>query len=97
MNAQTDTLAEGNDLLSSFVDVFRELPQKQQVILSLYYFQGMEQRHVAETMGITSSQVSHEHTAAVMYIRSRMIDYFSVIPPSSSGYYICNRSLPNAE
>jgi len=52
--------------------VIAELPQKEQQVLSLYYFEELTMKEVGVVLGIGESRVSQIHSLAVVRLRSRM-------------------------
>ncbi len=52
--------------------VIGELPEKEQQVLSLYYFEELTMKEVGAVLGIGESRVSQIHSLAVVRLRSRM-------------------------
>jgi RNA polymerase sigma factor for flagellar operon FliA len=52
--------------------VIAELPDKEQQILALYYFEELTMKEVGAVLGIGESRVSQIHSLAVVRLRSRM-------------------------
>jgi RNA polymerase sigma factor for flagellar operon FliA len=48
----------------------RQLPQMQQKVLALYYFEDLRLREIAEVFGLTESRISQIHSQAILAIRS---------------------------
>ena len=61
--------AEMKDLLAK---VIAELPEKEQQVLALYYFEELTMKEVGSVMGIGESRVSQIHSLAVVRLRSRL-------------------------
>lgn len=53
-------------------DAVRELPEREQLVLSLYYDEGFTLAEIGDVLGVTESRVSQIHTKAVLVLRSRM-------------------------
>jgi RNA polymerase sigma factor for flagellar operon FliA len=47
-----------------------QLPEVQRKVLSLYYFEDLRLREIADVFGVTESRISQIHAAAVLSIRS---------------------------
>lgn len=62
-----------NDMLARASEVIRALPQDQQVVLALHYYEALEIRSVAQELGITESRASQLHTKAVLTIRQALL------------------------
>jgi RNA polymerase sigma factor FliA len=52
--------------------VIAELPDKEQQVLSLYYFEELTMKEVGAVLGIGESRVSQIHSLAVVRLRSRL-------------------------
>jgi RNA polymerase sigma factor FliA len=50
----------------------RSLPDREKLVLSLYYDEGLTLSEIADVLGVTESRVSQIHTKAVLHLRSRM-------------------------
>lgn len=50
----------------------RSLPDREKLVLSLYYDEGLTLGEIGEVLGVTESRVSQIHTKAVLHLRSRM-------------------------
>jgi RNA polymerase sigma factor for flagellar operon FliA len=63
--------SEMQDLLAR---VIAELPDKEQQVLALYYFEELTMKEVGVVLGIGESRVSQIHSLAVLRLRSRLGD-----------------------
>jgi RNA polymerase sigma factor for flagellar operon FliA len=61
--------SEMKDLLAK---VIGELPEKEQQVLSLYYFEELTMKEVGAVLGIGESRVSQIHSLAVVRLRARL-------------------------
>jgi RNA polymerase sigma factor for flagellar operon FliA len=52
--------------------VVAELPEKEQQVLTLYYFEELTMKEVGAVLGIGESRVSQIHSLAVVRLRSRL-------------------------
>ena len=52
------------------------LPQKERLVLTLYYYEELTMREIAEIMNYTESRISQLHTQAVLCMRRYLRDYF---------------------
>jgi RNA polymerase sigma factor FliA len=50
----------------------RKLPEREKLVLSLYYDEGLTLAEIGGVLGVTESRVSQIHTKAVLQLRSRM-------------------------
>ncbi len=54
------------------VDCIKNLPEKEKLVISLYYFEDLTMKEIGEIMGYTESRISQMHTKAVMSIRAKL-------------------------
>jgi RNA polymerase sigma factor FliA len=57
--------------------VIAELPEKEQHVLALYYFEELTMKEVGAVLGIGESRVSQIHSLAVVRLRSRLEEVLS--------------------
>jgi RNA polymerase sigma factor FliA len=53
-------------------DEIRRLPERERIVLMLYYHDELKLRQIAEVLGLTESRVSQIRTKAIRTLRSRM-------------------------
>jgi RNA polymerase sigma factor for flagellar operon FliA len=49
-----------------------KLPERQKLVLSLYYHEDMNMKEIARTLGITEARICQIHSQAVLNLRSLM-------------------------
>ena len=54
------------------VDAIEELPEKERLVLTLYYYEELTMREIGLTLGVVESRVSQIHSGAVRRLRSVM-------------------------
>ena len=52
------------------------LPEKQRLVLSLYYYEDLNLKEIGEVLEVTESRVSQLHTQAVLWLRRKLKNYF---------------------
>ena len=57
------------DILMRHID---ELPEKQKLVLSLYYYEDLNLKEIGRILDVTESRVSQLHTQAVVKLRSKL-------------------------
>jgi RNA polymerase sigma factor FliA len=62
-------LSEMEHILGTEID---RLPEKQKIVLSLYYYEDMNMKEIAETLGITEARVSQIHSQAILSLRTHV-------------------------
>lgn len=60
---------EVRDLLADRIDT---LPDKERMVVSLYYFKGMTMKEVGNLLGVTESRVSQLHSSAIKKLRGQI-------------------------
>jgi RNA polymerase sigma factor for flagellar operon FliA len=63
---------EDQELRQIMRDEIRKLPEREKLVLSLYYDEGFTLAEIGEVLGVTESRVSQIHTKSVLHLRSRM-------------------------
>lgn len=53
-------------------DTISSLPQKERLVVSLYYYEDLNMKEIGSILGITESRVCQIHTKAVLRLRSRL-------------------------
>jgi len=64
------------ELKKVIADGIKALPSKEQMVVSLYYYDGLTLREIGEIMGLTESRVSQIHTKIIMKLRTKFTSYF---------------------
>lgn len=52
------------------------LPDKEKLLISLYYYEELTMKEIGKVMGYTESRISQMHTQAIYRLRSKLNDYF---------------------
>ncbi len=66
-----DILGE-DQFRSALVEAIKTLPERDQMVMSLYYEQELNLREIGEVLGVTESRVCQLHTQAVSRLRSKL-------------------------
>ncbi|MBT3983773.1 MAG: FliA/WhiG family RNA polymerase sigma factor [Bacteriovoracaceae bacterium] len=53
-------------------DGIKSLPEKQRLVLSLYYYEDLNLKEIGQVLDVTESRVSQLHTQAVLKLRARL-------------------------
>ncbi len=48
------------------------LPERERIVIGLYYYEGLTLKEIGEVLGVTESRVSQLHTKAVLRLRGRV-------------------------
>jgi len=57
-------------------DAINRLPDRERLVLTLYYFEGLTLAEIGEVLGVTESRVCQIHAKSVMSLRNRMVDAY---------------------
>lgn len=63
------------DMTAQLSHVISGLPQKERLVLSLYYEQDLNLKEIGEVLGVSESRVSQIHSQATHRIKSRLTDF----------------------
>jgi RNA polymerase sigma factor for flagellar operon FliA len=63
---------DATDLKDRVADAIARLPEREKLVIALYYYENLTLREIGEVLGVTESRISQLHTKAVLRLRSRM-------------------------
>lgn len=66
------TKFEANELTSLLAEAIEELPEKERLVLSLYYYEEFTMKEIGALLGVNESRVSQLHTKATLRLRGRL-------------------------
>ena len=56
----------------TLADAISRLPEREKLVVTLYYYEELTLREIGEVLGVTESRVSQLHTKAILRLRSRL-------------------------
>jgi RNA polymerase sigma factor for flagellar operon FliA len=65
---------DATDLKDRIADAIARLPEREKLVVALYYYENLTLREIGEVLGVTESRVSQLHTKAVLRLRGRMAE-----------------------
>ena len=65
-------LVDQAELRDRFADAIAALPEREKLVVALYYYENLTLREIGEVLGVTESRVSQLHTKAVLRLRSKL-------------------------
>ena len=65
-------LFELSEMRGQLATAIERMPEREEVVLTLYYFENFTLAQIGEVLKVTESRVSQLHTRAVLQLRSRM-------------------------
>ncbi len=66
------TTINDKDLKLKLMKYIKDLPEKQRLVLSLYYYEDLNLKEIGKILGVTESRVSQLHTQAMIRLRSKL-------------------------
>jgi RNA polymerase sigma factor for flagellar operon FliA len=63
---------DATELKDRMADAIARLPEREKLVVALYYYENLTLREIGEVLGVTESRVSQLHTKAVLRLRSRL-------------------------
>ena len=58
--------------LDRLADAIARLPEREKLVVALYYYENLTLREIGEVLGVTESRVSQLHTKAVLRLKARL-------------------------
>jgi RNA polymerase sigma factor for flagellar operon FliA len=55
-------------------DAINRLPERERLVVTLYYYEGLTLAEIGSVLGVTESRICQIHTKSVMSLRNRMIE-----------------------
>ena len=65
-------LVDQCELRDRIADAIAALPEREKLVVALYYYENLTLREIGEVLGVTESRVSQLHTKAVLRLRSKL-------------------------
>ena len=63
---------EDDETKAALLRVVHELPERDRVVIALYYFEGLTLSEIGQVLGVSESRVSQLHTRATMVLRTKL-------------------------
>jgi RNA polymerase sigma factor for flagellar operon FliA len=67
-------LLDATELRETLADAIARLPEREKIVVALYYYDGLTLREIGEILGVTESRVSQLHTKAILRLKGRLQD-----------------------
>jgi RNA polymerase sigma factor for flagellar operon FliA len=61
-----------SEVKDRLTEAIGSLPEREQLVVALYYYENLTLREIGEVLGVTESRVSQLHTKAVMRLKSHL-------------------------
>ena len=66
-----DIIEQGEEI-EAVVDALKKLPERERILLSLYYYEGLTLKEIGLVLGVTESRVSQLHGRALSLLRAEI-------------------------
>jgi RNA polymerase sigma factor for flagellar operon FliA len=63
---------EVEEMRHILADAINRMPEREKIVLTLYYYEGLTLAEIGQVLGVTESRVCQIHTKAVLQLRSRV-------------------------
>jgi len=60
------------ELREAMADSIARLPEREKLVITLYYYEELTLREIGEVLGVTESRVSQLHTKAILRLKARL-------------------------
>jgi RNA polymerase sigma factor for flagellar operon FliA len=67
-----EKIVDASELKDRVAEAIARLPERDKLVIALYYYENLTLREIGEVLGVTESRVSQMHTKAVLRLRSRL-------------------------
>ena len=65
-------LVDQSELRDRIADAIALLPEREKLVVALYYYENLTLREIGEVLGVTESRVSQLHTKAILRLKARL-------------------------
>jgi RNA polymerase sigma factor for flagellar operon FliA len=67
-----ETAFQAEETRHGLVDAINRLPQRERLVVTLYYYEGMTLAEIGDVLGVTESRVCQIHAKTMMSLRNRL-------------------------
>ncbi|NIA09026.1 MAG: FliA/WhiG family RNA polymerase sigma factor [Nitrospiraceae bacterium] len=71
-NIDPFSMLNKNEVKKILAEAITALPEKEKLVVSLYYYEDLTMREIGEVMGYTESRISQVHTKAMLRLRGHL-------------------------
>jgi RNA polymerase sigma factor for flagellar operon FliA len=65
---------ESDEMKHLLADAINRMPDRERLVLTLYYYEGLTLAEIGSVLGVTESRVCQIHTKAILQLRARLAD-----------------------
>src|ERR687883_254445 len=67
-----DAVLDETEMREALADAIARLPEREKLVVPLYYYEELTLREIGEVLGVTESRVSQLHTKAILRLKARL-------------------------
>jgi len=84
-------LAERGEIKGALAEAIDALPQRERLVIALYYHEESTLRQIGEALGVSESRVCQIHTQAVLRLRAKLSRQFDELLPANARRALARR------
>lgn len=65
---------EGEETKYLLARAINQLPEREKIVVTLYYYEGLTLAEIGQVLGVTESRICQMHTKAVLQLRGKIVD-----------------------
>ena len=65
---------EVDEMKMLLADAINRVPNRERLVLALYYYEGLTLSEIGDVLGVTESRVCQIHTKAILQLRARLAE-----------------------
>lgn len=65
---------ESEEMKHILIEAINRLPEREKVVVTLYYYEGLTLAEIGQVLGVTESRICQMHTKAVIALRARIAE-----------------------
>jgi RNA polymerase sigma factor for flagellar operon FliA len=66
---------EGEETKFLLAGAINQLPEREKIVVTLYYYEGLTLAEIGKVLGVTESRICQMHTKAVLQLRAKLSDH----------------------
>lgn len=63
---------ENHELTATIADILENIPEKERLVISLYYYEELTQKEIAEVLGVSEGRISQLHSQALINLKNKV-------------------------
>jgi len=71
-NSSPSDILENSELTHVLADILTQLSEKERLVISLYYYEELTQKEIAEVIGVSEGRISQLHSQALINLKNKV-------------------------